>query len=138
MLNIKQNKQVYNVTKDLSSNGASATQILSNIPAVSVGSNGNLTIRGQGNVRVLIDGKISSLSKSDALRSLPAGSIDKIEVIANPGASYRASASGIINIILKKGKNEGLNSSITASGGYKELYGGLLTFNHKSEKVESN
>ncbi|MBG7630037.1 MAG: TonB-dependent receptor [Bacteroidetes bacterium] len=135
MLNIKQNKQVYNVTKDLSSNGASATQILSNIPSVSVGSNGNLTIRGQGNVRVLIDGKISSLSKSDALRSLPAGSIDKIEVIANPGASYRASASGIINIILKKGKNEGLNSSITASGGYKELYGGLLTFNHKSEKV---
>jgi len=135
MLNIKQKKQVYNVTRDLSSNGASATQILSNIPSVSVGSNGDITIRGQGNVTVLIDGKISSLSKSDALRSIPAGSIEKIEVIANPGASYRASASGIINIILKKGKNEGLNSSITASGGYKELYGGLLTLNHKSEKV---
>jgi len=135
MLNIKQNKQVYNVTKDLSSNGVSATQILSNIPSVSVGSNGNLTIRGQGNVRILIDGKLSSLSKTDALESLPAGSIEKIEVIANPGASYRASASGIINIILKKGKNEGLNGSVTASGGYKELYGGLLTLNHKSEKV---
>lgn len=134
-LNIKQNKQVYNVTKDLSANGASATQILTNIPAVSVGSNGELTIRGQGNVTVLIDGKISSLSKTDALRSLPAGSIEKIEIIANPGVSYRASASGIINIILKKGKNEGLNGSVTASGGFKELYGGLLTLNYKTKKV---
>ena len=134
-LDFKQNKQVYNVTKDLASNGVSATQILTNIPSVSVGSEGNLTIRGQGNVTVLIDGKLSSLSKTDALNSLPAGSIEKIEVIANPGASQRSSASGIINIILKKGKNEGLNGSVTASGGYKENYGGLLTLNHKSKTV---
>lgn len=134
-LDYKQNIQVYNVTKDLSSNGVSATQILSNIPSVSVGSEGDLTIRGQANVTVLIDGKISSLSKADALKSLPAGSIEKIEVIANPGASQRSSASGIINIILKRGKSEGLNGSITASGGYKENYGGLLTLNHKSKTV---
>ena len=134
-LDYKQNKQVYNVTKDLSSNGVSATQIISNIPSVSVSSEGDLTIRGQANVTILIDGKISSLSKADALKSLPAGSIEKIEVIANPGASQRSSASGIINIILKKGKNEGLNGSVTASGGYKENYGGLLTLNHKSKNV---
>lgn len=134
-LSIQQNKQVYNVGKDLSQTGASATQILTNIPSVSVGSDGDLTIRGQGNVTVLIDGKISSLSKADALQSLPAASIEKIEVISNPGASYRASATGIINIILKKGKNEGLNASVTGSIGYKEVYGGLLTLNHKSEKV---
>ncbi|RXP44841.1 TonB-dependent receptor [Lutibacter sp. HS1-25] len=132
---ITQNKQVYNVSKDFSANGVSATQILNNIPSVSEGADGELTIRGQGNVTVLIDGKISSLSKADALKSLPAGSIDKIEVISNPGASYRASATGIINIILKKGKNHGLNSSITGSGGYKDIYGGLFNMNYKSKSI---
>jgi outer membrane receptor protein involved in Fe transport len=134
-LSFSQNKQIYNVTKDFSADGVSATQILTNIPSVSENIDGELTIRGQGNVTVLIDGKISSLSKIDALKSLPAGSIDKIEVISNPGASYQASASGIINIILKKGKAEGFNGSATASIGYKEIFGGLLTMNQKSEKV---
>lgn len=134
-LSIQQNKHVYNVGKDLSQSNASATEILTNIPSVAVGDDGGITIKGQGNVTVLIDGKISSLSKADALKSLPANAIEKIEVISNPGASYRASATGIINILLKKGKNEGLNASVTGSLGYKEAYGGLITLNHKSKKV---
>jgi len=134
-LNINQNKQVYIVSKDLSSKGVSATQILTNIPSILIGPDGAITVRGQGNVTVLIDGKTSSLSKNDALNTLPASAIEKIEVVTNPGASYRASASGIINIILKKGKNEGFNGSVTLSGGFKKLYGGLLTLNYKSKKV---
>jgi hypothetical protein len=135
LMSFKQNKQVFNVTRDLSSKNVSANEILTNIPSVSIGASGDLTIKGQGNVTVLIDGKISSLSKSDALKSIPAATIDKIEIISNPGASYRSSATGIINIILKKGKNEGFNASITGSGGYKDVYGGLLTINNKSKKV---
>ena len=134
-LELKPNKIVYNVDKDISTAGSTATDALNNIPSVSVDPDGEITLRGQGNVTVMINGKISSMTKSEALKSIPAGSIEKIEVIANPGAKYKASSLGIINIILKKGKDEGLNASITATGGYKDYYGGLLTVNYKSKKV---
>jgi outer membrane receptor protein involved in Fe transport len=134
-LELKPNKIVYNVGKDISTAGSTATDALNNIPSVSVDPDGEITLRGQGNVTVMINGKISSMTKSEALKSIPAGSIEKIEVIANPGAKYKASSLGIINIILKKGKDEGLNASITATGGYKDYYGGLLTVNYKSKKV---
>lgn len=131
----KPNKIVFNVDKDISTAGSTATDILNNIPSVSVDPDGEITLRGQGNVTVMINGKISSMSKSEALKSLPAGSIEKIEVIANPGAKYKASSLGIINIILKKGKDEGLNGSITATGGHKDYSGGLITLNNKSKKI---
>lgn len=134
-LELKPNKIVYNVGKDISTAGSTATDALNNIPSVSVDPDGEITLRGQGNVTVMINGKISSMTKSEALKSIPAGSIEKIEVIANPGAKYKASSLGIINIILKKGKDEGLNASITATGGYKDYSGGLLTLNYKSKKV---
>lgn len=131
----KSNKIVFNVDKDVAANGGVATDILNNIPSVNVDPNGSITVQGQGSVQVMINGKISSLSKTDALKSLPAGSIEKIEVIANPGAKYDASALSVINIILKKGKDEGLNSSITATGGYKDYYGGLVTLNNKTKAL---
>ena len=134
-LQLKNNKQIFNVGKDISANGGTATDILANIPSVSVDPSGTISLRGKEDVTVMINGKMSSMSKSDVLKSLPAGSIEKVEVITNPGAQYKASAKGIINIILKKDKNEGLNGSITGSGGYKNLYGGLLTLNNKSKKV---
>lgn len=134
-LEFKSNKIVFNVEKDIASNGGVATDILNNIPSVNVDPLGNISVQGQGNVQVLINGKTSSLSKSDALKSLPAGSIEKIEVIANPGAKYDASALSVINIILKKGKDEGLNASLTATGGYKDYSGGLVTLNNKSKNL---
>lgn len=134
-LQLKNNKQIFNVGKDLSANGGTATDILANIPAVSVDPNGVISLRGQQDVTVMINGNLSSMSKADVLKSLPAGSIEKVEVITNPGAQYKASSKSIINIILKKEKNEGLNGSITGSGGYKNYYGGLLTLNNKSKKV---
>lgn len=134
-LEFKSNKIVFNVEKDIASNGGVAIDILNNIPSVSVDPNGEITVQGQGNVQVLINGKTSSLSKTDALKSLPAGSIENIEVIANPGAKYDASALSVINIILKKGKDEGLNASLTATGGYKDYSGGLITLNNKSKNL---
>lgn len=131
----KHNKVIYTVGKDISSNGGVATDILNNIPLVSVDPNGSITLRGYDKPTVLINGKTSSLSKTDALKTIPASSIETIEVLTNPGAKYKASATGIINIILKKGKDEGLNASITAAGGYKDYYGSMLTLNHKSKKI---
>lgn len=131
----KSNKIVFNVDKDVAANGGVATDILNNIPSVNVDPNGSITVQGHGSVQVMINGKISSLSKSDALKSLPAGSIEKIEVIANPGAKYEASALSVINIILKKGKDIGLNASLTATGGFKDYYGGLITINNKSKNL---
>ncbi len=134
-LEFRSNKIVFNVEKDIASSGGVATDILNNIPSVSVDPNGEITVQGHSNVQVLINGKISSLSKADALKSLPAGSIENIEVIANPGAKYDASALSVINIILKKGKDEGLNASLTATGGYKNYSGGLITLNNKSKNL---
>ena len=129
----KLGKLVYNVTKDIANDGSTVIDIMNNIPSVFV-ENDTPTIRGQV-ATVLINGRTSSMTKSEVLKSLPAGSIEKIEVIKNPGAQYNASFTSIINIILKKGKDEGLNSSITGSLGHKNIYGGLLTLNHKSKKV---
>jgi hypothetical protein len=135
LINIKPKKQIYNVSKDVSALSATATEVLSNIPTVTVDPSGAVKLRGLDNITILINGKISTLSKSDALKSLPANTIESIEVISNPGARYRASSSGIINIILKKGTKKGLNSSFTLNGGYKDYYGGLLTMNHKTDKI---
>ena len=134
-LEIKPDKMIFNVAKDLSANSGMAIDVLNNIPAVTVDADGNIQLRGQQNITVLINGKISSLTKADALKSLPAGSIDKVEVITNPGAQHQASALGIINIILKKGLDSGLNGSVTLTGGYRNYLGGLVTLNSKTEKV---
>jgi len=133
-LEFKANKLIYNVGKDISAASGVATDLLNNIPSVSVSPEGEISIRGQ-KATVMINGKTSTLTKAEAIKSLPAGSIEKVEVITNPGAKYKASTTGIINITLKKGKDEGLNASITTSGGVKDYYGGLLTLNHKSKVV---
>lgn len=132
---IKPNKIVFNVKNDIASSGGVATDILNNIPSVSVDPSGNITVQGQGHVQVMINGKTSSLSKTNALKSLPAGSIENIEVITNPGARYKADALSIINIILKKGKDIGLNASITSTAGYKDYYGGLVSLNNKTKNI---
>ncbi|PHS53023.1 MAG: hypothetical protein COB01_05585 [Lutibacter sp.] len=134
-LEFKRNKVIYNVDKDISTAGSTVTDILNNIPSISVDPDGQISVQGQGLVQVLINGKTSLLSKAEALKTLPAGSIEHIEVITNPGAKYKASALSVINIILKKGKDEGLNGSITATGGYKDYFGGLITLNNKTKNL---
>lgn len=132
-IEITPKKIIVNVSKDITAEGGLATDVLNNIPSVSVDDDGSVNLRGQATT-VMINGRVSSLSKSEALKSIPAGSIDKIELITNPGASYAASYTSIINIILKKGKDNGFNSSITVTSGFKDYYGALVTLNYKTKK----
>ena len=131
-------KKVFNVGKDLANQGGSASDVLDNVPSVTVDVEGNVSLRGQGNVRILVDGKPSSLIGSDGsgLRNIPANMIDKIEVVTNPSARYDAEGmTGIINIVLKKEKKQGINGSFDFNVGYPELYGTAINLNYRRDKV---
>lgn len=132
---IKLDKKVYNVGSDLMVKGGTVSDVLDNIPSVSVDVEGNVSLRGNENVRVLIDGKPSNaINIAEALRLIPADAIEKVEVITNPSARYDAEGGGgLLNIILKKGKNQGLNGTFIASTGYPETYGLSGTLNYKSK-----
>ncbi|RKR82728.1 outer membrane receptor protein involved in Fe transport [Mucilaginibacter gracilis] len=110
----------YNVSQSLQSEGATATDILKNVPMVSVDIDGNATISGKRNTRIFIDGKPSDYMTSnitDLLNVLPSDAIEKIEVMTNPPAKYSADGEGIINIVLKKGYKLGLNGTLSLSAG---------------------
>ena len=132
---IKLDKKVYNVGSDLMVKGGTVSDVLDNIPSVSVDVEGNVSLRGNENVRVLIDGRPSNaINIAEALRLIPADAIEKVEVITNPSARYDAEGGGgLLNIILKKGKNQGLNGTFIASAGYPENYGLSGTLNYKSK-----
>ena len=132
---IKLDKKVYNVGSDLMVKGGTVSDVLDNIPSVSVDVEGNVSLRGNDNVRVLIDGKPSNaINIAEALRLIPADAIEKVEVITNPSARYDAEGGGgLLNIILKKGKNQGLNGTFIASTGYPETYGLSGNLNYKSK-----
>jgi len=131
---IKLDKKVYNVGKDLLVKGGTVSDVLDNIPSVSVGEEGVISVRGNENIQILIDGRPSNaINISEALKQIPAEAIDKVEVITNPSARYDAEGGGgILNIILKKGKNNGLNGSFITSAGYPESYGASANINYKS------
>jgi outer membrane receptor protein involved in Fe transport len=128
LMELDLDKRVYNVDKDVTNQGADATEILDNVPSVSVDVDGNVSLRGSSNVRILINGKPSGmigLSTSDALKQLQGNQIEKIEVITNPSSRYDAEGEvGIINIVLKRDKREGINGSVNANFGYPNNYGG--------------
>ncbi len=137
-IEIKLDKKVYSVGQDLMVKGGTVSDVLDNIPSVSVDVDGAVSLRGNSNVRILIDGKPSNaVNIADALRQIPADAIDKVEVITNPSARYDAEGGGgILNIILKRGKNLGINGSVIVSAGSPENTGLSGNFNVKSK--ESN
>ena len=128
-------KRVFNVGKDVSNTAGNAIEVLENIPAVSVDVEGNVSLRGDDGVRILIDGKesgLSGMSTQDALRTLQGDMIERIEVIANPSVRYDAEGSaGIINIILKKDKRQGFNGAVNIRTGYPCMYGASLSGNYR-------
>ena len=132
-------KKVYNVGKDLSNLGGSASDMLDNLPSVAVDVEGNVQLRGSTNVRILINGKPSGLvgmSSSDALRQLQSNLIESVEVITNPSARYDAEGqAGIINIILKKDAQKGLNGSFQATTGYPHNHGAGINMNFRKNWV---
>jgi outer membrane receptor for ferrienterochelin and colicins len=134
---IKLDKKVYNVGQDIMVKGGTVSDVLDNIPSVSVDVEGNVSLRGSDNIRILIDGRPSyAVNIAEALKQLPADAIDKVEVITNPSARYDAEGgSGLINIILKKGKNQGFNGTLIVSTGIPETYGFTTNVNYKTEKL---
>ncbi|MEY3499453.1 MAG: hypothetical protein RL308_1122 [Bacteroidota bacterium] len=132
---IKLDKKVYNVGSDLMVKGGTVSDVLDNIPSVSVDSDGAVSLRGNSNVRILIDGKPSNaINIAEALRQIPADAIDKVEVVTNPSARYDSEGGGgLLNIILKRGKNKGLNGTVIGSTGNPESYGLSGNINYKSE-----
>jgi outer membrane receptor for ferrienterochelin and colicins len=133
---IKLDKKVYNVGQDMIVKGGTASDVLDNVPSVTVDAEGNVALRGNDNVKVLIDGRPSNaINIAEALRTISADALDKVEVITNPSARYDAEGGGgIINIVLKKGKNLGLNGTATASAGDPETYGLTGTVNYKAKE----
>ncbi|WP_026703707.1 outer membrane beta-barrel family protein [Flavobacterium soli] len=135
-VSLKLDKKVYNVGQDMIVKGGSVSDVLDNVPSVSVDSDGTVSLRGNESVRILIDGRPSNaINIAEALRQIPADAIDKVEIITNPSARYDAEGGGgIINILLKKGKNQGINGVITATVGDPETYGITGNINYKTEQ----
>lgn len=131
-------KRIFNVGTDLANKGATASEILGNLPSIQVDPEGAIKLRGSDNVRILIDGKPSTLAGingSSGLQSLQGNLIDKVEIITNPSARYEAEGmAGIINIVLKKNQNQGFNGAIETTTGYPENFGGTAIVNYRKNK----
>ena len=136
---IRLDKRIYNVGKDITVRGGSVADVLGNIPSITVDVEGNVALRGNNNVRILINGKPSGLigiSGPDGLRQLPSESIEKVEVITSPSARYDAEGTGgILNIILKKQERSGFNGNFNINGGVPETFRGTATVNWKTKKI---
>ncbi|UKM65054.1 TonB-dependent receptor [Flavobacteriaceae bacterium GSB9] len=132
----KLDKRVFNVGKDIASTGASALEVLNNVPSVNVNIEGVISLRGNSGVQVLINGKPSILTDDGgALGSITADMIESIEVITNPSAKYDAEGtSGIINIIIKKEERKGLNGSVSLNTGVPDNHSVGVSLNRRSEK----
>lgn len=132
----KLDKRVFNVGTDLSSTGASALEVLNNVPSVNVSIEGEVSLRGSTGVQILINGKPSILAndESNALGTITAEMLEKVEVITNPSAKYEAEGtSGIINLVLKKNEKEGLNGSISVNTGYPDNHSIGLSLNRRTQ-----
>ncbi len=133
---IKLDKRVYTIGNDMMVKGGTVSDVLDNVPSLSVDSEGNVALRGNQSVTILIDGRPSNLAGSnvaEVLRLLPADSVDKVEVITNPSARYDAEGGGgIVNIVLKKGKANGFNGSFSANTGTPDNHGFMANLNLRS------
>lgn len=137
-MELQLDKRVFNVGSDLSTSGGNAADVLNSVPSVNVEVDGTVSLRGNANVRILINGKPSGLTSRDpdALRNLQANLVEKVEVITNPSSRYEASGEvGIINIVLKKNQENGLNGTFTGVVGHPDYLGGSYSLNLRRKKI---
>lgn len=134
-VSLKLDKKVFDVGKDLISRGGSATQVLDNVPSVRVEPSGAVSLRGNSNVLILINGRKSGLTSIQGLQQIPAETIKSVEVITNPSSRYDAAGSaGIINIVLKKNTKQDISGSLTLVGGVPFDSRVLGSINYKKGK----
>ncbi len=135
---VRLDKKIYNIGKDLTTAGGTVADALNNVPSVSVDIEGGISLRGNDNVRILINGKPSAMAgfgNTDVLSQLPADAIERVEVITSPSARYDAEGTaGILNIILKKEKTLGFNGSVSAQAGHPDQVGLSANLNYRTDK----
>ena len=132
-------KKVVNVENMTTVASGTAIDVLQNIPSITVDMDGNVSLRGSSGFTLLIDGRPANMEATDALQMIPATNIKDIEIITNPSAKYNAEGNaGIINIILKKDKLEGVSTLINANAGNYDNYGGDILISVNKEKVKFN
>jgi len=134
----KIDRKVITLGRDLTTAGGTAAEIMNNIPSVNVDQDGKLSLRGNQNVRVLVDGRPTNIDPAQLLKQIPSSSIKKIELITNPSAKYNPEGmSGIINIILNKNANDGFNGSFTSgiNFGITPKFNNSLDVNYRTGKV---
>ena len=123
------------LTNRSTSEAGTAVDILENVPSVQVDVEGNVSLRGSTGFAVLIDGKQTILEPSDALRQIPSSSIENIEIITNPSVKYEPDgATGIINIVTKKNRLDGLSGIVNANVGTYGQYGGDFQMSYRMNK----
>jgi outer membrane receptor protein involved in Fe transport len=136
MISYNLDKKVISVDKNITSSGGTALDVMQNIPSVDVDANGGVSLRGNSNLTILIDGKpssLSGLSSNDILTQIPASSIENIELVTNPSAKYDPDGTaGIINIVLKKQNVSGINGVLSLNAGTGERLNSSANFNWKN------
>jgi outer membrane receptor protein involved in Fe transport len=125
---------VYDTQKDLIVESGSAADLLQHVPSVTVDLEGNVTLKGSEDVLILIDGRSSPLmgkNRAAVLQAMPANSIERVEVINNPSAKYNPEGTaGIINLVLKKNTDVGVNGSVSTNGGWDSRFNGNIVINY--------
>lgn len=136
---VRLDKKIYNVGQDITVRGGNVSDVLANIPSIEVDFDGNVSLRGNSNVKILINGKPSGLvglGGPQGLRSIPSESIEKVEVVTSPSARYSAEGTaGILNIILKKQDLLGFNGNVNLNAGDPKSSGISGTFNLRNNKI---
>jgi len=128
----------FNVQKDITNLGGSALDVLDNVPSISTDFEGNVSLRGNQGVQILINGRPSNLVRNgtDALSSITSGLIEEVKIITNPSARYSANGTGgIIDIILVNGADLGFNGGVRVNAGYPQDYGIGANLNYQKKKV---
>ncbi len=129
-------KKVFTVGNDLTSSSGSVSDLMQNIPSLQVDMEGNVSLRGSENIQILVNGKPSAMmgkNRAMVLQQLPANSIERIEIITNPSAKYKPDGTaGIINLILKKERNEGVNGTLTGNVGNENRYNSSVVLNYNT------
>ena len=137
VMEMRVDRRVFHVGNDLTSRGGNTNDLLENIPSVSVDIDGNITLRGSSGVQILIDGRPSGLSggaREAFLESLPASAVDRIELITNPSARFDPDGTaGILNIVLKKNRLEGISGQVQATYGTGDNHDANASLNYRND-----